>query len=66
VDKEELDNEKKYSEEFFRLTMDGDFKDFDTLKDLIDFLLKNWDEHSFYASIRKLYETSKKHEYKGQ
>ena len=65
MDKEELEKEKKHSKEFFRLTMNGMFEDFGTLKDLMDFLLKNWDEN-YYASIRKLNEIPKEYAYKGR
>lgn len=65
MDKEELEREVEHAEKFFRLTMGGSFKDFDTLQDLTEFLLKNWNEN-YYASVRRLYEVPKKYAYKGK
>lgn len=66
MDREELLAEQKASKKFFRLTTGGNFKDFDTLPDLIDYLLNTWDDDSYFASIRRLATIPEKVAYKGK
>ena len=44
--------EKKYTELYFRVTINANFEDFPTLKEAQDYITKVWDEKTFYASLR--------------
>ena len=65
MNQEELENEVKSAVKFFRLTMGGGFKDFDTLEQLNEYMIKNWG-NNYYASVKRLYEIPDKHAYKGK
>jgi len=65
MDKEELENEVKHSVRFYRLTMRGGFEDFDTLEELVEYMMKHWGTN-YYASIRRLAHIPDKYAYKGK
>ena len=65
MNQEELEKEVEEAVPFFRLTMKGGYKDFDTLPELVEKLLSRENELS-YASVRKLYEIPNKYAYKGK
>ena len=64
MNQEELEKEVEEAVPFFRLTMKGGYKDFDTLPELVEKLLNRESELS-YASVRKLYEIPNKYAYNG-
>lgn len=59
MNKEELEREVKNAKTFFRLTMGGNFEDFDTLEQLTEYMIKNW-KNNYYITIRRLSEISEK------